>query len=143
MNEISSFILPNNDQLSCLSWDEKGNCFAVGTLENIFFIDPRISQIYEIEKAPIWGTRSLTFQNHTLTIGGGRGSIEFFDLRKRNMRITLQGKQLNACLIDQFKNKQFPPAFYTHNWDHTNRRLFIGGGPLLCSSKGCYASIFD
>lgn len=59
---------------------------AVGSNTNVSAVDTRANvQVFEREVyedlCKAWGVRSLSFQGHLLTIGGGSGRVHFVDMR--------------------------------------------------------------
>ena len=65
-------------ELACIAIEQ--GLMAAGSLYNISLMDIRSKDIKSIKSKGL-GTRSLSFHEGTLTIGGGCGKISFFDLR--------------------------------------------------------------
>jgi len=103
-----------------------------------------------------WGVRSLSFQDFLVTVGGGAGRMAFYYMRKNSLLKVenLFGEEefflqtgtgwLEKDDIYQrhFSGLTIPNAIYTHSYDPSGTRLFIGGGPLMLGLKGCCAAIW-
>eukprot|EP00834_Sanchytrium_tribonematis_P002199 NODE_63_length_26141_cov_1.022656.p10 type:complete len:335 gc:universal NODE_63_length_26141_cov_1.022656:6341-7345(+) len=68
------------EEMICSSISQ--NLYSVGSQTHVTLFDSRIKQaILSVEgKDEGWGIRSLDLHNETITIGGGKGRISFFDI---------------------------------------------------------------
>jgi len=81
-------------------------------------------------------------------MGGGTGHVNFYD-RRKNLWIcdTTESKEIIPVILD-IKHSEpsafgsLPRAVYTHHFDFSGTRMFIGGGPLLNGFMGCYAALW-
>lgn len=155
-----------------ISWDH--SLYAVGSQSHISFVDPRsakpIASIESRERGS--GVRSVSFRREILTIGTGRGSVMFFDIRAgkfltSNMKPqqvadfkpakTKSGKQpiyklstgqgwlsRDDMYYEYFvDDESHPNAVYTHEYDKSGTRLFTAGGPLPAGLSGNYAAVWQ
>lgn len=108
------------------------------------FSHPLLSRVSSVNEGQ--GVRSVGFCRNVLSIGGGRGRLSFYDLvaakfvecrvdpdLSRNQRFFhVMGPGFlspnNPAPLDESETCM---AIYTHSWDRHQKRLFIGGGPLL------------
>ncbi|CAG8764762.1 12134_t:CDS:2, partial [Acaulospora morrowiae] len=86
LNQVSKIPLVHTNENVCLSMNSKVNLFAVGSQAHISIVDPRTTSIvHEIDSVDDgWGVRSLNFDNHIITTGGGFGRLSFYDMRAQN-----------------------------------------------------------
>lgn len=69
----------------CMARNERAGLYAVGSLAHISFVDPRaghkaiVHDVASLDEG--CGVRSLCFDNHMITAGGGAGRLSFYDLR--------------------------------------------------------------
>ena len=101
------------------------------------------------------GVRSLLFSRNTLSIGSAKGRMAFFDLVGDKF-MTFAGQKEDGtkyerpyhstteCWTDPVHRGDFRAhhAIYTHNYDPSGARLFVGGGPLLLHLRGGYAAMW-
>ena len=71
------------EEIVCLALESDTMLYAVGSKSHVSFYDVRSDKpVASISsKDPGAGVRSLSFRNLLLTVGTGRGSLSFFDLR--------------------------------------------------------------
>jgi len=128
-------------ELVCMA-DDGNSSLAVGSQSSVTVVDQRTKKV--VLSIPShdsdWGVRSVTFFHHLITIGGGAGRVSFYD-RRMNQPL-LQQNHPRPVLLDTGHDQTLPHAVYTHNFDPSGTRMFIGGGPLLNGYQGCYASFW-
>jgi WD repeat-containing protein 40A len=83
--EVSgTYELPDREDPVCIAMCSYSTLLAIGSQYYISLLDPR--QQKPTQTIPSldsnWGVRSVCFNNHLLTIGGGKGRIAFIDTRK-------------------------------------------------------------
>lgn len=156
---ISKVALTCTDELSCMAIDTVNNVMACGSRDGVMMIDPRVSRVttHIDSQNDEWGVRSLSFQRgKLLTIGGGMGLLSFFDLRAGKFRtfgdddttfkaasrgwMNFEGSGLEGVFTS---SADAPVALYTHAFDPSGTKLFVGGGPLMVGLKGAYAAFWD
>jgi len=158
LSVVSSIELPEKRELSCMAIDKDKGTIAIGSQSHITLLCVRSGRI--ISTIPShdddWGVRSLNFHYYALTIGGGAGHLAFYDVRKFDFMKTVQNEietefylETGPGWLDKDENFQnhfnsisIPNAIYTHSFDPSGTRLFVGGGPLMIGLKGCYAGIW-
>ncbi|KAL6054059.1 DDB1- and CUL4-associated factor 12 [Balamuthia mandrillaris] len=154
MDVISSISLIDTNEVVCLAVEPRHDLICVGSQQFATFIDARAGSI--VHRIPSqdedWGIRSLDFQcGSLLTIGGGMGRLSFYDLvagayRNRGDKPYLQtgnGWMLkDESFYAHFSGLQLYHAIYTHCYDPTKTKIFIGGGPIMHGLKGSYAAIW-
>lgn len=95
-----------------------------------------------------YGVRSLAFNGDVLAIGGGGGSVDFYDVRLLSRRLPrpvpcAQGSTRESPFFADFVPGEVPQAVYSLKYDPGyGSRLFVAGGPLLCGLSGSYASVW-
>lgn len=109
--------------------------------------------------------RSVGFRENFMTVGAGGGMILFMDLRNRKfldipgdapVETGIRASQhlqsslghwdrdsLNTFMGMGLRPFEFKPSCYTHSWDPSGLRLFVGGGPAFIMARGCYASVWS
>ncbi|RIA88504.1 WD40-repeat-containing domain protein [Glomus cerebriforme] len=162
LNEITKVPLLHLNENVCLAMNSKVNLFAVGSQEHISVVDPRTSSIvHEIRSVDEGcGVRSLCFNDHTITTGGGYGRLSFYDLRAQqyldfpsrsnsekslalNYRETGSGwLNRDSVYMNHFAGYSIQNAIYALSYDESGNKLFTGGGPLQLDLKGSYAAIW-
>jgi WD repeat-containing protein 40A len=142
--------------------NSKVDLFAVGSQEHISVVDPRSSSIvHEISSVDEGcGVRSLCFNDHIITTGGGYGRLSFYDLRAQQYLYFPQsdsGKSLalnykesgigwlnrDSVYRNHFAGYSIQNAIYALSYDESGTKLFTGGGPLQLDLKGSYAAIWS
>ncbi|XP_071795255.1 DDB1- and CUL4-associated factor 12-like isoform X2 [Asterias amurensis] len=142
----------------CIALSRDYSLYAVGSQSHVTFLDPHsmktITSICSQERGS--GVRSLSFREDIVTIGTGKGSIRFFDIRggrylpdrakskKEHVLKTGQG-HLNRddMYFEHFYGEQHENAAYTHCYDKSGTRLFVAGGPLPAGLSGNYAALWQ
>ncbi|CAG8646486.1 3092_t:CDS:2, partial [Acaulospora colombiana] len=140
------------------------NLLAVGSQAHISVVDPRSASIvHEIDSVDDgWGVRSLNFNNHIITTGGGFGRLSFYDMRAQkylefpvhtdtaessmvcNYKETGSGwLHRDALYMNHFAGYALQNAIYTLSYDQSGTKLFTGGGPLQLGLKGSYAALWS
>ena len=110
--------------------------------------------------------RSISFREDILTACAGGGKIKFFDLRADAFLEVPASEGQAATMGDptfhlqtsqglwhprdmQFfrdfhlHQDEFLPSCYTHSWDPSGLRLFVGGGPTYFVARGIYAAVWS
>jgi len=149
--------LPHPRENVCMSVNEDGSLFAIGSQSHVTFVDPRVPKINGTRsivcKQRGCGIRSLSFKNDLLTFGTGQGSVYFYDIRADKYLELFCGApvQLEAGMgwlfhddtyHDFFDGHEYPNAIYTHCYDPAGTRLFTAGGPLPAGLFGNYAALW-
>ncbi|GBC45853.1 uncharacterized protein OCT59_013715 [Rhizophagus irregularis] len=163
LNGITKIPLTHTNENVCLTMNSKANLFAVGSQEHISVVDPRTSSIvHEISSVDEGcGVRSLSFNNHMITTGGGYGRISFYDLRAQqylcfppesnsDKSLVLDYKETgvgwlnrDSVYMNHFAGYSIQNAVYALSYDDSGTKLFTGGGPLQLDLKGSYAAIWS
>lgn len=75
--------MEHDDETVCLALESDAMLYAVGSRSHVSLYDVRSDKPVAIISSydPGAGVRSLSFRNPLLTVGTGRGSLFFFDLR--------------------------------------------------------------
>ena len=132
-------------ETTCMATD--GRIVAVGSRTHIGFVDFRMRGVIDSIAATSGAneasrtTRSLSFRESILTIGGGRGNVEFFDTRKCEYLKRPDGRE-RTLSHPQLSDDEPAPAILSHEWDPTGTRLLVAGGPLLESVPGFYVGLW-
>lgn len=132
-------------ETTCMATD--GRIVAVGSRTHIGFVDFRMRGAIDSIAVTSGAneaartTRSLSFRESILTIGGGRGNVEFFDARKREYFKSLDGRELTLS-HPEMSDDAHAPAILSHEWDPTGTRLLVAGGPLLENVPGFYVGLW-
>ena len=142
--------------------DRKG-LLAVGSQEHVTLLDPRLSSAASVaQEFPSqdqdWGVRSLSFQDHIVTCGGGLGRISFFDIRNKafipsSTTASTSFYSVSSGWLDESspiyqtyfygQHRLMPQAVYTLEYSpDDSRKLFTAGGPIQSSLRGCYAALW-
>eukprot|EP00727_Mastigamoeba_balamuthi_P006094 m51a1_g2103 hypothetical protein (634) ;mRNA; f:1600336-1604250 len=127
----------------CLSVDEaSGNLVAVGSQGGVRIVDDRCPDV--ATQLPAldgqWGVRCVQFSGNVLTIGGGNGSVSFYDIRGGRFR-ECDSSNFFKCsrgspLAPTDGWDESPQAVYTLQYDRLKTKLFVGGGPLMVRPFG-------
>jgi len=170
MDVMDTFSLLHGQEL--VSMAINANLVAVGSQSHITLIDVRAPHgskqctaahyIPAVDTA--YGVRSLSMSDHVLTSGSGQGRISFLDLRSIAYLPVRGGVQGSGCMPmdeslylqsgegymvadgiyeEHFAGTSVCSASYTHAWDPSGTRLFVGGGPLPYGLRGCYMGIWQ
>ncbi|RUS25713.1 WD40-repeat-containing domain protein [Jimgerdemannia flammicorona] len=141
----------------CMARNERAGIYAVGSQGHVSFIDPRagvrgiVHEVASVDDG--WGVRSLSFDNHMVTAGGGLGRVSFYDLRAQQYLmvdaksganyIQASGGWLcqDANYQTYFVGQPIQNAIYTLTYDDDRTRLFAAGGPLQAGLTGSYAAL--
>ncbi|CAG8729561.1 22871_t:CDS:2 [Cetraspora pellucida] len=155
LNSITKIPLIHTNENVCLSMNSKVNLFAVGSQAHISVIDPRTSSIvHEIDSVDE-GVRSLNFNDHIITTGGGYGRLSFYDMRAQNYllfntsndesSVTCNYKETGSGWLVRIDMTplNIENAIYTLSYDESGTMLFTGGGPLQLGLKGSHATIWS
>jgi len=160
---ISKIPLEHTNETVCLSGNSRENFYCVGSQSHISVIDPRSESLVHIIDSVDegWGVRSLTFNSHVITTGGGYGRLSFYDLRAQAYmefpEVDVEGnvhqrkyKQAgagwlnrDAVYMNHFAGLPIQNAIYTMSYDDSGTKLFVGGGPLQLGLKGSYAGLWE
>ncbi|CAL5228259.1 g11362 [Coccomyxa viridis] len=173
LSHIRTVRLKHSKEVVCLAMTD--SLVAVGSQSHVSLIDPRKkTPVQEVESLDhSHGVRSLTFLDHLLSCGSGRGRMFFYDMRaaayleldpldappvSQNSRpgSTLPDRttnflqcgpgylnQTDAVYLEHFHGEQVFNACYSHAWDPTSTRLMCVGGPLAYGLRGCYMALWD
>ena len=150
MSPVEQIPLPEEADLVSLAISSENDMLAVGSQGGTMLLDTHngrnIAELCDIGLP--YGVRSLTFNKDLLTIGGGNGSVDFYDVRMLSRRIP---HPLN-CSLGSIRATSYypevvpydvPQAVYTLKYDpEYHSKLFVAGGPLLCGLNGSYASVW-
>ena len=167
---LSSVTLEHKHDLVCMACDTDLNLFVVGSESHLQFVDPRAQGVQRIVDSldPGGSVRSLTAQSHLLTVGTGRGTISFFDICAGRFLPIGREPDAGECSGDMwggthtvdylttgrgylkqdevfllhFEGLDMRHTVYTHCYDPTYTKLFVGGGPLPVGLCGCYAAVW-
>jgi len=119
---------------------------AVGSQSKVSLVDQRTQKVeFTIDSHDgNWGVRSVGFFHDMVTIGGGAGRLAFYDLRNKAFLTDEANKIVSEDQEERvfIKTPQYSNAIYTHAFDTSGTRLFVGGGPLMNGFSGCYASLW-
>jgi len=150
MLEIQCSPLPEEADLVSLAVSEENNIVAVGCESGTLLLDTRngdkITELCDVGLP--YGVRSLVFSRDILTIGGGGGSVDFYDVRMNCRKLPhpilcSQGSIRKTSFYPDTVPTDAPQAVYTLKYDaECGNKLFVAGGPLVCGLCGCYASIW-
>lgn len=157
LDVLTTVALEDANDLACMTLQENHDLIAVGSQHWVTLIDRRsaiiINQIRSVDQG--CGVRSLNFLGpNIMSVGGGMGRLSFYDLcaeRYINVGKVEESVYLplgegwldkGAMYQTHFHNTEVPNAVYTHSYDPTFTRLFVGGGPLLAGLKGAYAAFW-
>jgi len=147
--------LNQNRELVCMAVDPVRDLYACGSQQYVSLVDPRSNEVVrEVEsKDASSGVRSVSFNHHTLTVGGGLGRLSFYDLRTSGYINVDNNKDYLATgsgwlrkdrtYFDHFSDTPIPHSVYTHQYDPTGTKLFVAGGPLQLGLCGCYAAVWS
>lgn len=142
----------------CVVSKLNGNIFTVGSTNVVKFFDTRTKKsIMEIPNFnPGWGTRSLEWYNENiLSIGGGDTNLAFFDNRKNNGFIDIDiGKkyyEIDPGWVErnplyynfQYQGVEEHTAIYTHTYNPSKNKIFVGGGPTPMGLFGSFVTILQ
>ncbi|CAG8732910.1 4003_t:CDS:2, partial [Gigaspora rosea] len=144
LNPVTKIPLIHTNENVCLSMNSKVNLFAVGSQAHISIVDPRTSSIvHEIDSVDE-GVRSLNFDDHIITTGGGYGRLSFYDMRAQNYLVfnTSNDESSVTCNYKE-TGSGWLNAIYTLSYDESGTMLFTGGGPLQLGLKGSHATIWS
>ncbi|CAG8839191.1 31316_t:CDS:2, partial [Gigaspora margarita] len=88
--------------------------------------------------------RSLNFDDHIITTGGGYGRLSFYDMRAQNYLVfnTSNDESSVTCNYKE-TGSGWLNAIYTLSYDESGTMLFTGGGPLQLGLKGSHATIWS
>eukprot|EP01112_Ceratiomyxa_fruticulosa_P015808 TRINITY_DN4701_c0_g1_i1.p1 TRINITY_DN4701_c0_g1~~TRINITY_DN4701_c0_g1_i1.p1 ORF type:complete len:519 (+),score=116.15 TRINITY_DN4701_c0_g1_i1:216-1772(+) len=156
---VNTIPLTEKNELVCMAAHNQTPIIAVGSQKKVTIIDTRQQQVEGRDTVVLdsveskdgeWGVRSVKFYGHMLSVGGGMGSLSFYDMRaQRYLGISKEGilqvgdgwsvKNDNYWNMDAYEYKH---AIYTHSWDPSGTKLFVGGGPIMMGLAGGYASVW-
>jgi len=151
---ISTVDLEHSEEVVCIA-DDGNSTVAVGSQSNVTIVDKKSNKIECTLDSPDlnWGVRSVNFHHNLITIGGGAGRVSFYERRKNVWLSTVKANTNEEIPLvldtgvrtDEPRHAGFnslPDAVYTHKFDPSGTRMFIGGGPLLNGFKGCYCAFW-
>ncbi|XP_069895417.1 DDB1- and CUL4-associated factor 12-like protein 2 [Dipodomys merriami] len=169
LSKLQSVRLPHCRDNLCLTYSDEFSLYVVGSQSHISFLDPRqpqqnIQSMCSYERS--LGVHSLSTCQHIVTVGTGRGSLLFCDIRAQKFLeeksspdpdaiCSPTGKKLKlSCsrgwLIhdDLWVNsyigmQEFPNAVYTHCYNWSELKLFVAGGPLHSDLYGNYVGLWS
>ena len=156
MRQIMSKKLPYTLENVCLTINEDCQTYAVGSRANTDLLDSRTLQsVRSIKSQKLgYGVRSVTFKGNILTIGTGLGQILFWDIRacdflessmvpKRRVALNASNCEAHKETYSPFGEESYTPAIFTHCYDNSGTRLFVGGGPLQRDINGSYIALWQ
>lgn len=154
--------IENFHEVVCIAHSANHGLLAVGSQNYLLLVDPRAS--IPVSRVPSqdseWGVRSLCWRDYVISTGGGSGRISFYDIRRNQYQLlgndstlrpvppvsylqTGKGQIVRDEVYEtHFRGLAIPHAAYTHCFDPTGLRLFVGGGPLSFGLKGSYAALW-
>mmetsp|Transcript_51764 Transcript_51764/g.128807 ORF Transcript_51764/g.128807 Transcript_51764/m.128807 type:complete len:449 (-) Transcript_51764:216-1562(-) len=152
----SSTDLVHKAELVCMACDLERGAYAVGSESHVQIVDPRARRVACVFDAveEKCGIRSLSFNGHILTVGGGSGTLSFWDMAAhkylelenaggcKSLRTGKGWIKKDEVFHMHFWDQETPNTVYTHCYDPTRTRLFVGGGPLPFGLCGSYAAIW-
>jgi len=158
--QLMSKRLPYDKENVCLTADDESTIYAVGSKFETYLLDTRTLQRTTTIKSRHndYGIRSLSLRGNLLTIGTGIGFLYFWDIRAGKYldssvyyrrAVSLKASkgwiQRDDNFVQNFEmiQQKYLPAIYTHCYDTSGTRLFVGGGPLQCGLRGNYVGIFQ
>lgn len=151
----------------CASWSIEHTACLIGGQNSISVFDPRdpgLRHLFEFSEHQ--GIRSISSRGHRITFTTGSGKIAFSDFRMASL-LSIPDEscthpegphtwiyRTNSCYQvlgghiepTPFYNDRFSPhpieqAVFTHAYDPSGVRLFVGGGPSMELIQGCTAGI--
>ena len=157
MRQIMSKKLPFTLENVCLTTNDEWQVYAVGSRANTDLLDSRtLHSVRSIASQKLgYGVRSVSFKGNLLTIGTGLGQILFWDLRACDFlesavfpekKVALKASNCNVTGVEAnspFEGESYIPAIYSHCFDQSGTRLFIGGGPLQRDVRGSYLALWQ
>lgn len=167
--KVLSTKLPYCRENVCLAYGQEWSVYAVGSQSHVTFLDPRqpqsnVKSVCSREQGS--GIRSVSFNEHIVTVGTGQGSLLFYDIRAQrfleNPQFTGNGlkRKLSQEMLKLKTGKGwlnhdetwrsyfsdhcvYPNAVYTHCYDSSGTKLFVAGGPLPSGLHGNYAGLWS
>jgi len=144
------FDLPETEETVCLTVSPQGDLIAVGSKNLVSLVDMRSGSLIDtiVSQDRDMGVRSLSWRHSFVGIGGGQGSMAFYDTRKSGFLMFDNTQNFFKTGIgwldedDRFGDLEPCHAVMTHCFDPSGTRLFVGGGPVSSGRKGAYAAIW-
>ncbi|XP_048191271.1 DDB1- and CUL4-associated factor 12-like protein 2 [Perognathus longimembris pacificus] len=169
LSRLHSVRLPHCHENLCLTYSDEFSLYLVGSQSHISFLDPRQPQKNILSMCTherSLGIHSLSTQQHIVTVGTGRGSLHFCDIRTQKFLEekapddpdaipSPTGKKLklscsrgwliqdNLWLNSYVGMQEFPNALYTHCYNWPELKLFVAGGPLHSDLYGNYVGLWS
>ncbi|KAM6151868.1 DDB1- and CUL4-associated factor 12-like protein 2 [Rhynchocyon petersi] len=170
LDKLLSFRLPYCRDNVCMTYCEESSLYAVGSHTHVSFLDPRERQMNMrpmCSREGGTGIRSISYHEYIVTIGTGRGTLLFYDVRAQkfleaqrasdslNSSLSPNGRHLRLIAGRGWLNhdeiwmnyfgglEEFPPAIYTHCYNWPEMKLFMAGGPLSLGLYGHYAALWS
>ncbi|CAD5124357.1 unnamed protein product [Dimorphilus gyrociliatus] len=157
-----SVLLPFYKENVVVEYSDDMNLYAVGSHSHIFLYDPRepcgssdpsrgrLRSVSTPEKHI--AVRSIAFKQYLVSLGMGKNSLTFLDMRNHKYltteddtvrRIRLDDGYVRECDNDRdmISTTDSINAVYTQRWNSFNSHLFAAGGPLPASLWGNCASV--
>jgi len=158
LEPAGSMTLEERQDLVCMTCATQRHLFACGSEAHVQLVDPRVPltlrTIPAVSASSPSGVRSLNFIEDMLTVGGGDGTLSFYDLRagrylelesNNGLKYVQTGRgylKEDDVYRMHFSHQQTNNTVYTHCFDPTNTKLFVGGGPLPFGLCGSYAAVW-
>ncbi|GBF97555.1 hypothetical protein Rsub_10156 [Raphidocelis subcapitata] len=164
LRQCRKVVLEGARELICLAANE--HLVAAGSRTHAHLLDMR-QRCTNVGLLPVTdnGVRSLQLRGHLLSVGTGDANVVFFDLRylRRAKGPRLCDLAVGDDPFDAIRGHQplelghlemptsannvqdqwgwvIRDTVYTHAWDPSGTRLFMGGGPLAVGLSGCSLS---
>lgn len=105
---ISTTHLFFSNETVCIDHSPNFNLYAVGSQSHVSLLDTRSTQISHTFESldEGWGVRSVAFNDHIITTGGGLGRLGFYDLRMgRYLNLGGCGKMGNTTRMEVKEKK--------------------------------------
>jgi len=150
----------------CSTIDEESGICIVGSSEHVSMVDFRTARgishiIPSLDEG--CGVRTVGIRHQVITVGGGLGRMSFYDMRASKYMDILPGKsqhwkkeaghgqsfftvgdgflKRDNIFEEFFQQHVMQHAVYTHAYDPSGTKLFVGGGPRYFGLTGCYAAV--
>lgn len=163
---IYSFHSDDWRQSRCCEWSKEHSACLVGNNNSIASFDPREQRMQFLNSfTEHRSVRSISADGHRITFTTSSGKVAFMDFRmpgllptSRNVSVSTTPKTWlhrsknyyqvldgysnpTEFFTAEFSNLTIEQALFTHAYDSSGMRLFVGGGPSLQGIEGSTAGI--